>query len=134
MFEHVKELQDELETLESKKHLTFDQFRHANLMRLPTFRNKNGQLVHSKPDGSDWSIDVWTLCILGELGELATWRKELERKTITQEEYEREAAKELADIVTYCDLLAIQFGIDLGETIRAKFNEVSDRVGSEVKL
>ncbi len=46
----------------------------------------------------------------------------------------RALASELADVVCYADLLAARAGIDLGEAIRKKFNEVSERRGSEVKL
>lgn len=42
------------------------------------------------------------------------------------------ARKELADVVTYLDILAMQLDIDLGEATKSKFNEVSDRVGSYV--
>lgn len=41
---------------------------------------------------------------------------------------------ELADMVIYADLLASRLGINLGEAVRAKFNVVSDRVGSPIKL
>jgi len=40
-------------------------------------------------------------------------------------------ADELADIVTYCDLLAQKCGIDLGRAVLEKFNRVSTRVGYE---
>ena len=43
-------------------------------------------------------------------------------------------AKELADIFGYLDLLATAADIDLEAAIRAKFNEVSDRVGFPEKL
>lgn len=35
--------------------------------------------------------------------------------------------KELADVVIYCDLLAQREGLNLGELVRLKFNEVSER-------
>jgi NTP pyrophosphatase (non-canonical NTP hydrolase) len=44
------------------------------------------------------------------------------------------ARKELADVVTYLDLLAFQLNIDLGDAVIQKFNEVSIRVGSTVRL
>ena len=44
------------------------------------------------------------------------------------------ASKELADAQIYLDLLAKSIGVDLGEATRAKFNEVSDRVGVPVYL
>lgn len=43
-------------------------------------------------------------------------------------------AHELADLVIYADLLAARLDIDLGEAIKFKFNEVSDKRKSTVKL
>jgi len=36
---------------------------------------------------------------------------------------------ELADVLTYLDLLAATLGVDLGRAAAQKFNEVSERVG-----
>lgn len=46
----------------------------------------------------------------------------------------REIGKELADVITYADLFAASLGINLGEVVREKFNEVSARYGSNIKL
>ena len=46
----------------------------------------------------------------------------------------KQLADEIADVVCYADLLAARANIDLGEAVRAKFNEVSGRWKSEVKL
>lgn len=47
----------------------------------------------------------------------------------------REAlAKEFADAQCYLDKLAKKAGVDLGEATVSKFDEVSDRIGSTVKL
>jgi hypothetical protein len=43
-------------------------------------------------------------------------------------------ADELADVLTYLDLLAATLGVDLGRAAAQKFNEVSERVGSTVLL
>ncbi len=48
------------------------------------------------------------------------------------DEVKLKIANEMADIVTYLDLLAIQFDIDLSEAITSKFNEVSNRVKSSI--
>lgn len=58
-------------------------------------------------------------CVLGLTGE----KKRKEHLTIA------DLGHELGDVVTYCDLLADQYGIDLGEAVREKFNIVSARVG-----
>lgn len=114
--------------------LTFDLLRAANKARLPRFKNKHGELVH-KPDGSDWSPAQWLQAIVGELGEYANLRKKFERGDIINEvDFRLLAAKELADVQTYLDILAMQLGIDLGEATTAKFNEVSNRVGAAVYI
>lgn len=114
--------------------LSFAALRIANTQRLPLFKNKHGQLAHSKADGSDWSPAQWLQAVTGELGEYANLRKKFERGDVTAEEFQREAAKELADITIYLDILAKQLGIDLGQAVTEKFNEVSRRVGCEVWL
>lgn len=114
--------------------LTFNALRGANTARLPQFKNCHGEPAHSKPDGSDWSPAQWLQAVTGELGEYANLRKKFERGDIDSATFYFEAANELADVVTYLDILAMQLGIDLGEATMAKFNVVSDRVGSSVRL
>jgi NTP pyrophosphatase (non-canonical NTP hydrolase) len=58
-------------------------------------------------------------CVLGLTGE----KRRKEHLTI------RDLGHELADVVAYCDLLAAEYGIDLGEAVQEKFNIVSARVG-----
>lgn len=114
--------------------LTFDALRAANVARLPQFKNKHGQPAHSKPDGSDWSDAQWLGAVLGELGEYANLRKKYDRGDIGPGTFLSEAAKELADIQTYLDILAFRLGVDLGQATIDKFNEVSKRVGCDVRL
>jgi hypothetical protein len=131
--------------------LTFNALRVANLARIPTFRNKHGELAHAIADGSDWSPAQWLQAVVGELGEFANIRKKYERGDLTAEEYADAAAKELADVQIYLDILARRAldivhryggavveahpqGVDLGEAVLSKFNEVSRRVGSPVRL
>jgi NTP pyrophosphatase (non-canonical NTP hydrolase) len=116
------------------KTLTFDTLRRANAERLPLFKNSKGFAAHSKADGSDWSRSDWLEAITGELGEYANKSKKFRRGDISQAEFLVEAEKELADVVTYIDILAAQLGVDLGEAIRKKFNEVSTRVGAPVYI
>lgn len=54
--------------------------------------------------------------------------------TIKDEKTRQAIADEAADIVIYLDLLLARADLDLGEAVRRKFNVVSDRVGSDVKL
>jgi NTP pyrophosphatase (non-canonical NTP hydrolase) len=109
--------------------LTFNTLREANLKRLPLFKNKHGELAHSKPDGSDWSPAQWLQAVVGELGEYANVRKKFERGDLTQAEFSKMAAEELADVQIYLDILAFQIGVDLGQATIDKWNAVSDRVG-----
>lgn len=114
--------------------LTFETLRRANLMRLPTFKNGKGEIAHSIPDGSDWSPLEWVGAIVGELGELANILKKVKRGDVTMEEVQKAVANELADTQTYLDILAFQCGVDLGDATIAKFNAVSERVGSPVNI
>lgn len=114
--------------------LTFNTLRGGNRARLPQFKNGRGKPAHSQPDGSDWCLAQWANAVCGELGEAANLIKKIERGDFTLEEKRAELGKELADVVTYLDLLAFRAGIDLGQATMDKFNEVSVRVGSNVRL
>ena len=125
--------------------LTFNTLRGGNVARLPQFCNKHGALAHSEPDGSDWSPAQWLQALVGELGEFANIRKKFERGDLSFVEYREAAANELADVQIYLDLLALRCldrpgvpphptGIDLGQSTIKKFNEVSARVSSTVRL
>lgn len=112
--------------------LSFRTLREANKKRLPQFKNSKGGKAHKKKDGSDWSPAQWLQAAVGELGEYANIRKKFERGDIDKKEFFGLAAKELADVVTYVDILAFQLNIDLGDAVKEKFNEVSERVGSNI--
>lgn len=91
-----------------------------------------------------WSLTDWATAMGGECGEALNVVKKLRRLEIGSgfvREFEesapslhRDLADEIADVVIYADLLAARAGIDLSEAIRRKFNEVSQRVGSQVHL
>lgn len=114
--------------------LTLRALRAANLARLPTFRNRLGELAHSQPDGSDWCLAQWANAVTGELGEAANLIKKIERGDLTLDEARVDLAKEFADVLTYLDILAMRAGVDLGAATIDKFNEVSVRVGSPIRL
>lgn len=114
--------------------LTFAQLRDANTRRLPVFKNRRGEPAHAQPDGSDWCLAQWCNAVTGELGEAANLIKKIERGDMTIDEARPDLAKELADVATYLDILAFRAGVDLGEVTRRKFNEVSERVGYDVRL
>lgn len=114
--------------------LTFNSLRGANKARLPQFKNRRGEPAHSEPDGSDWKLSAWCNAVSGELGEAANLIKKIERGDITLDEARADLAKEFADVVTYLDLLAFRAGVDLGNATMDKFNEISERAGSTVRL
>lgn len=132
--------------------------RDANTARLPQFLNAIGYPAHSAPDGSDWTPAQWLQALVGELGEYANFRKKFERGDITFLEFKIEAEKELADVLTYLDLLAKRClditkvdgqnaigetlirnipdkeGVDLSCAVVEKFNRVSKRVNSSIRM
>jgi NTP pyrophosphatase (non-canonical NTP hydrolase) len=112
--------------------LSFGTLRAANRARLPQFRDAKGRLSHSRADGSDWSPAQWALAVTGELGELCNLLKKVQRGDFTEAEALPDIRKEFADVVIYLDIFASQFGIDLGDAVRDKFNEVSRRVCADV--
>ena len=124
--------------------LSLATLRKANMQRLPQFKNKHGQPAHTMPDGSDWSPAQWLQAVVGELGEYSNVRKKYERGDITFEEFRVLAAKELADVQTYLDLLALRCldhgehvhhtGIDLAHATVEKWNEVSARVACSLRI
>ena len=114
--------------------LTFNTLRGGNTARLPEFKNKHGHTAHSQADGSDWNRAEWFEAVVGELGEYANNSKKARRGDLTSEEFQREAARELADVVIYLDLLAFRLGINLGEAVMETFNRKSQQVGSTIRL
>jgi NTP pyrophosphatase (non-canonical NTP hydrolase) len=103
--------------------LTFKKFSETNRLRCET---------DFKHPLEDWSPAEWSNAMAGECGEACNFTKKLLRG---DEDVEVEdIAKELADVVCYADLVAARLGIDLEEWVIRKFNEVSDRRGSKIKL
>lgn len=130
--------------------LTFNTLRQANLHRLPQFKNRKGEPAHDRPDGSDWKLSAWVNATIGEAGELAEAYlqvamlkalgkaadvvKKIERGDVALDEARAKLADEFADVQTYLDILAMRCGIDLGAATIAKFNRVSERVGSTIRI
>jgi NTP pyrophosphatase (non-canonical NTP hydrolase) len=82
-----------------------------------------------------WTRAEWLQALVGEVGELANYFKKIDRGDYTlYAEKQVDVAKELADIQIYLDLLAYKCGVNLGEATTAKFNEVSVRVSSRVRI
>ena len=106
--------------------LRFVDLRYANRAR--------GRTAAKFKASRKWSRAQWGQALVGELGELANILKKVDRRDLTIEQARSEVAKELADVQTYLDRLADACGVDLGKATIAKFNEVSERVGSNVQL
>ena len=110
--------------------LTFSKLRNANVKRCE-------DVFHPL---DSWSPSDWATAMAGECGEACNNIKKLRRldgAENTKHERTRliyETGKELADLVIYADLLAARLGIDLGHMVANKFNEVSEKRGSEVTL
>jgi NTP pyrophosphatase (non-canonical NTP hydrolase) len=106
-----------------RSQLSFKELRAKNIERC------NGAFFPLESKDGPW----WGNAMAGECGEACNVVKKIDRDGLTDERVAA-LAKELADVVTYADLLAARFGIDLGLAVAAKFNEVSIRVGSELRL
>ena len=92
---------------------------------------------------NDWTPTDWACAMAGEAGEACNYVKKLRRldhgtntakDPQTEIEIIRAIGAELADTIIYCDLLAARLGLDLSVEIQAKFNEVSRRMNSKVRL
>jgi MazG nucleotide pyrophosphohydrolase domain. len=88
-----------------------------------------------------WSLSDWAVAMAGEAGEACNVVKKLNRERDslvgnreTATDLRAALAKELADTVIYLDLLAAAAGIDLGEAVTAKFDEVSVKHGFPERL
>lgn len=114
--------------------LTFRCLRSANLQRLPEFKNAQGGPAHSISDGSDWSLTDWCTAVAGELGEAANLIKKIRREDFSIDELRPALADELADVAIYLDLLAHRAGIDLGRAVREKWNQTSEKIGSNLYI
>ncbi len=78
-----------------------------------------------------WSETDWATAAAGEMGEMCNFIKKRRRGEVVNP---LEVAKEMADIVTYLDLLAARMGIDLGAVVRIKFNQISAECGYNAGL
>ena len=118
-----------------KNELTIKQFHEANEARRTGDSGGGTEAT--------WNLVDWTNELCREAGELANLAKKVRRARPAQngkkadptlEEARGDLAAEIADVVICASLVAGYLGIDLEKAIREKFNIVSDRMGSDIKL
>jgi NTP pyrophosphatase (non-canonical NTP hydrolase) len=107
-----------------KRPLTFDRLRVQNVARC----RECFYPVESR------SATDWACALAEETGEVARICVRLRNGKLTRAQARALLAGELADVVTYVDLLADRCGIDLDDAVREKFAEVSRRVASPRRL
>lgn len=73
----------------------------------------------------------WAGALAGEVGELANLVKKMRRG---EDVDLTDVAREAGDVLGYLVLVADALGIDLQDAATAKFNEVSERVGSPLRF
>ena len=78
-----------------------------------------------------WSGTDYACALSGEVGELCNFIKKMKRG---EKVPKSKLAKEMADIQCYLDLIAARYDVDLAEVTIDKFNEVSDRKKSNIRL
>jgi NTP pyrophosphatase (non-canonical NTP hydrolase) len=103
---------------------TFEELRAANVER-------NRVAFGDNLGDTGWNACEWVCALVGEVGEAANLIKKVRRGEAIPLQL---IADELADVQTYLDLLAAKLGIDLGAATFRKFNVVSERVGSDIRL
>lgn len=106
--------------------LKFEQLRAINYLRaIGPFKHDEGLV--------DWSPAEWSNAMAGEAGEACNLTKKLLRDGADAVDLE-ELGDEIADVVIYADLVATRLGIKLEDCIRRKFNKVSDKKNSDLRL
>jgi NTP pyrophosphatase (non-canonical NTP hydrolase) len=113
----------------TRKGLAFGWFSLTNMKRCRRW--------HPGFPKDSWTGADWSNAMAGEAGEAANVVKKLRRIELgtvqaagdTRADLIAKLADEVGDVVTYADLLATFYGLDLGECVRAKFNKVSEREG-----
>lgn len=108
-------------------------YEESNTLTLSEFRTKNVERCEKgffplfSKNGTHYGN-----ALAGETGEACNIIRKLaeNRPNVDIEDL----ADELADIITYVDLVGAYYSIDLETALRNKFNKVSDKVNSNIKL
>jgi NTP pyrophosphatase (non-canonical NTP hydrolase) len=115
--------------------MTFKQFQEMNRKRCE----------EAFPMCDDWGMNDWAVALAGEVGELCNLLKKVRRgdkiyKLLPRQSHwedvdmhharqtRRLVLSELADIITYADLLMSKLEANTEDELMAKFHEVSERV------
>lgn len=98
--------------------MKFDDFQHASVVRSWT---------------KHWDLPRWGNALAGEVGELCNVIKKIDRDGVTPE-LMLALKHELGDVVAYAALIADKAGYMLEDCVVEKFNIVSDRTGSPIRL
>jgi len=112
--------------------LDFDELQRISVLRCES-EGPNG-FNHKL---ADWSILEWAGAMAGEAGEATNVAKKMRRQRKQRDDDKVTAEQlgdELADNVCYAVLTAAKAGLDLGEAIVKKFNQISDENGFPYKL
>lgn len=106
--------------------LTFDVLRLANHTRQQEW-DKEGRI----------NASYRAMELGGEVGEALNVVKKLERERLGirgSRATPEQLAEELADVVICADLIAMHYGIELGEAVATKFNATSEKVGLSTRI
>lgn len=108
--------------------LTFDELQQKNCDRS---KEAYDDILHNA------SLSYFGNALAGEVGEVCNLIKKIERAKLVGK-FDTipvsEVGKELADIIMYASLIASKLDLSLSQWVVDKFNEVSDRIGSNVKF
>ncbi len=109
--------------------MTFAAFSAANRLRC---ERDFGEPLDAS---SQYTPAHWALTVAEEVGEIAAavlgvagLKKRKAHLTVA------DIGDEIADAVSYLDLLATRLGLDLSTVLVGKFNRVSERIGSDVRI
>jgi NTP pyrophosphatase (non-canonical NTP hydrolase) len=103
--------------------LTFDKFQQINAQRCREAFDEN---LHD--------VGFFCIAIAGETGEMCNEVKKALRGDYPIESVRDKVLEELADVITYCDLMITKLGGNTEIELIRKFNKVSERRNCEIKL
>ena len=110
---------------------TFDALQAINVARCESPDDGFNQKL------DEWSILEWAGAMAGEAGEATNVAKKMRRQRVQRGDDKatiEQLGEELADTICYAALTAARAGINLGAAVVAKFNKVSQEIGSTYRL